>query len=626
MLSNSSASNNMGKSKSSRKSSNRKKTSNNMTHPHIELIQVEISALTEEIGHIEAIQRERELDVAEQRQKDIATACLEKYQATLVKLNDAPMASKLRLYQDVYNTKKNEAQILFLLQFFYIVRLGQLGLFNVIEMEASPATMLNAITDVCDQLIGAAVYHATESSPITKTQKARQVADILKKLDTNSEDVILDNISFKDIKDLIQHIWDNTVNEAQVLEKTLIDESAAKEWAVIQFENMVQNGEMTSGNGSKLTDEGEQQDAPETQVEGPGQEVAQETKEEALQQDANEEAPEQETKEEAPQQETKEDTPQQEPKQQLPNEPAKQQPSAENQPSSTAGDLSAKDNSEWDKKNISEAPASNNWNETQVLEAPVVDEWNKKDDVGPSASAWDVEKEKFDAPVVNKEWTEPSYPRKSSRPSTKSGWKSSHRFSTESKEPENWNAKESRGWNKIIDNSVKVDVWNNADTSATKDGGDKNWAPSPSPPPATASDKEQQPSDNWTSTPGEQQQEKPFESDVPQQAQPRQHVNTPPASPKLMDTKEQQQESFNSETSDNWRRRGIDDINNSRGRGSSYRGGYRGSSRGGKFRSGGSSGGGRGRSAGGGFRGRGRGRGRGADFNGEEQHHSSPSQ
>lgn len=159
------------------------------------------------------------------------------------------------------------------------------------------------------------------------------------------------------------------------------------------------------------------------------------------------------------------------------------------------------------------------------------------------------------------------------------------------------------------------------ESSATNNNADKNWVSSPSPPPAATEDKQKQPSDNWTSTPDEQQ-EKPTETDVQQQPQ---QVNTPPASPKLVNTKDQQQEPYNSETNDNWRRRGIEDINNSRGRGSSYRGGHRSSNRGGKFR-GGSSGGGRGRGVGGSFRGRGRGRGRGADFDGEESHHSNPSQ
>ncbi|KAK4519660.1 uncharacterized protein ATC70_009897 [Mucor velutinosus] len=558
----------MVKSKSSRKPNNKKKTNNNMIHPHIELIQAEICTLAEEIEHIEAIQKERELDAAEQLQKDIATACLQKYQATLAKLNDPPMVSKVRSYQDAYNTKKNEAQILFLLQFFYIVRLGQLGLFDVIEMEASPKTMLNAITDVCDRLIGASVYYATEPSSAIKTQKRKQVADILKKFDTSSEDVIFENISFKDIKDLIQHIWDNTVNEARVLENTLIDESAATEWAVIQFENMVQNGEIIPEVGSEHNDGVEQQPASETKAEAS----------------------------------------QQGPAHQASNEPVDQKPSAEIQSSPTADELNAKDNneasavSEWDKKDVSETSAANDWSKTQVLEAPVVDEWSKNGNVGSGTSAWE-EKEKSETRAVSKEWTETSHHRKSSRSSAKSSWKSNNRFSTEPKEPADWNVNESRGWSNVVDNAVKADTWDNVETSATNDDADNNWA----------------------STPDEQQQQKPTETDVQQQLQPHQQASTLPLSPRLIDTKEQQQESYNSETNDNWRRRGIEDINNSRGRGSSYRGGYRGSSRGGKFRGGGS-GGGRSRSVGGGFRGRGRGRGRAADFDSEGHHHSGPSQ
>lgn len=592
-----------------------------MIHPHIELIQAEISVFTEEIEHLEAMQKERDLDIAEQHQKDIATACLEKYQATLAKLNDKNMVSKVNSYQDVYNRKKNEAQILFLLQFFYIVRLGQLGLFDVIEMEAPPKTMLNAITDVCDQLIGASVYHATEPSTTIKSQKRKQVADILKKLDTNSEDIILEDISYKDIKDLIQHVWDNTVNEAQVLENTLIKESAAKEWAVIQFENMVQSGEITPHIGSEHKDEVQQQSTPEAKTEEAQELVVPETKEEVS---------EQETDKETLQQKAKQEAPQQEPEPHPSNQPTEQQPSTESRPSPATDALSAKDNheasavNEWDKKDVSDAPVVNDWSKTQTLELPVVDEWDKKDTIESSTAAWDSNKDKLDTLTTNKEWTDASYSRKSARPFTKPNWKSNSRFSTKSKEPENWNANESRGWNNVIDNAVKADAWDNADTSATDDGADKNWTSSPSPPPAATKDKQQQPSDNWTSASDEQrqQQQKPAATDIQQQLQSQpQQVNTPPASPKLTDTKEQQQESYNSETNDNWRRRGIEDMNNSRGRGSSYRGGYRGSNRSGKFRGGGSSGGGRGRI----IRGRG-GRGRGSDFSGEEQHHSSPSQ
>lgn len=85
---------------------------------------------------------------------------------------------------------------------------------------------------------------------------------------------------------------------------------------------------------------------------------------------------------------------------------------------------------------------------------------------------------------------------------------------------------------------------------------------------------------------------------------------------------------YNSETNDNWRRRGIDDITNSRGRVSSYRGNYRGS-RGGKFRGGGTGIPGRGRGNSNNSRmntrGRGRGRGRGTDLDAEQQQ-STPSQ
>jgi hypothetical protein len=350
------------------------------------------------------------------------------------------MANKLRSFNDSALSKKNETQTLFLLQFFYIVRLGQLGLFDLINME-SPKAMLNAVIDVCDQLIGASVYHATDPSPHVKTQKRKQVFDILKKLDTSSEDVIMENISYKDIKDLIQNIWDNTLKEDQVLENAVIDKAAAKEWAVIQFENMVQNEE-----------------AKETSAVDSGVMVQENNNKEEVVEQKEEQQPAKEEEKKAP------IIPQQQQEQQL-NEPVANEPSVDNEASIV---------DEWDKKDNNEAPINNEWNKTDNNEAPVANEWDKKDNnEAPVVSEWD-KKEISETPTVDgwdkkdvteasvaSKWENTTNSRKPYKTTTKSNWKANKKPFNEPKKTENWDTNKQRGWN-VIDNTVKGDAWDNA--------------------------------------------------------------------------------------------------------------------------------------------------------------------
>ncbi|KAI8646637.1 hypothetical protein BD408DRAFT_440013 [Parasitella parasitica] len=555
----------MVKPRSYKKTLNKKKQSISTIHPYIELIQGEINILASEIETIDKIQKERELTSTEQAQKDIVTACLEKYQATLTKLNDSPMQSKLRSYNDITISKKNETQTLFILQFFYIVRLGQLGLFDLIEIE-SPKSMLDAITDICDQLIGASVYHATDPSPSTKSQKRKQVFDILKKLETNSEDIILGNITFKDIKNLIQHVWDNTLNEEQILEDGVIDESAAKGWAVIQFENMVQNEGVQDGNINDDA-EGSQKNHNKEEVEPlEEEEIKKEEEATAIQ-------PQQQQADELPDHESP-----------VENEHlVKTQPAVDSDPPAE-NETSTSD--EWNKKDINETSVKSKWDKKDSSKAPAVRKWDKK--------------ETGEISVANK-WANTTDNRRSSKSTTRSNWKTNSKSYSENA-AETWDAKENRGWD-VIDNTVKGDAWDNAASNSDKN--DKNWTNTSSPNDT-----------NWTLP-------QPLgTADV-------QQVNTPPASPKFVDNLQQEssEPAYNAETSDNWRRRGIEDINNSRGRGPSYRGSFRGN-RGGKFRGGSGAGGpGRGRGGGNGSRmnnrGRGRGRGRGADL--DSEHHSNAS-
>lgn len=147
------------------------------------------------------------------------------------------MSSKVRSFQDMESRNKEEQQTLFLLQFFYLVRLGQLGLFEYIDTASSSS--LKAMTDVCDQLVGAAVYCAVD--PKLKTQKRSHVFSTLKKLEVGSDDEICDKVTFKDLKELMQHIWDHTVTETK-------DEG---QYAVLPFDSMVGKHEDKSSNDEK---------------------------------------------------------------------------------------------------------------------------------------------------------------------------------------------------------------------------------------------------------------------------------------------------------------------------------------------------------------------------------------
>ncbi|KAI7902981.1 uncharacterized protein BX663DRAFT_542992 [Cokeromyces recurvatus] len=221
-----------------KKKSNKKRHHPMSIHPYLECIQNEIKNLQDELNNLEEQQKTRELSLEEQSNKQIAKACLERYKLTLTKFTDSSMKSRVTSYTDTREKdfkQNNEQQILSLLQFFYFVRLGQLGLFEMmvnhvtaLKKDSSSPThddYLKAITDLCDQLVGASVYLKTDPSAHIRTTKRQQVFSLLKKLDLGLDELIPDQekITFKDIKNLIQHVWDNTVPEEDVNENAQLD-------------------------------------------------------------------------------------------------------------------------------------------------------------------------------------------------------------------------------------------------------------------------------------------------------------------------------------------------------------------------------------------------------------------
>ncbi|KAI9248713.1 hypothetical protein EDC94DRAFT_624732 [Helicostylum pulchrum] len=217
------------KAKSSKKHS--KKKSSNTVHPYIECVQKEINSLQEELTLLESKQ---ELTTDEETQLAITRACLERYQNTLVKLTEQTMSSKVQQLNSITENEikqREETQMFLFLQVLYLMRLGQLGLYNCIEQAPS----LQSVSGLCDQIIGAAVYYAKDPSTQVKEQKRHKIRELLKKLEHGSNDLIeeSDTTTFKQIKEFLQHIWDNTV------ERTESVNNNNQVYSVIQFEGMV---------------------------------------------------------------------------------------------------------------------------------------------------------------------------------------------------------------------------------------------------------------------------------------------------------------------------------------------------------------------------------------------------
>lgn len=147
------------------------------------------------------------------------------------------MANKLNAYTSAAakaTLEIRQKETISFLQLMYLMRLGQLGLYQCIEKAPS----LDIVANLCDQIIGAAVYYASESSYNIKEQKRHKVHDLLRKWDQASNDVIddtVDGTTFKQLKDFLQHLWDNS----EEIKNTSHQNNSEQTYAVLQFEGMV---------------------------------------------------------------------------------------------------------------------------------------------------------------------------------------------------------------------------------------------------------------------------------------------------------------------------------------------------------------------------------------------------
>ncbi|KAI7889403.1 uncharacterized protein EV154DRAFT_514587 [Mucor mucedo] len=227
------------KQKMAKKQSKKKQ---NTVHPYLECIQGEIASLQEEIHAIEELKNTRDLTDEEQLDLTIKKACLERYQATLTQLTGQSMINKANAHTTVATNialENRQRETMSFLQLMYLMRLGQLGLYDCIDQAPS----LDTVANLCDQIIGAAVYYAKESSPQIKDQKRLKVHELLRKWDQASNDVIDDTVddgtTFKQLRDFLQHIWDNSREIKNTSNHRHHQNNSEKTYAVLQFEGMI---------------------------------------------------------------------------------------------------------------------------------------------------------------------------------------------------------------------------------------------------------------------------------------------------------------------------------------------------------------------------------------------------
>lgn len=170
------------------------------------------------------------------------------------------MANKVHSYTSIATNVVNEIrqkETISFLQLMYLMRLGQLGLYDCIDQAPS----LDIVASLCDQIIGAAVYYAKESSHQIKDQKRLKIQELLRKWDQASNDTIddaVDGTTFKQLRDFLQHIWDNSKDVKNTSE--IVHSNTEQPYAVLQFEGMIPKDTTT------LEDTNVPEDNPEASV------------------------------------------------------------------------------------------------------------------------------------------------------------------------------------------------------------------------------------------------------------------------------------------------------------------------------------------------------------------------
>ncbi|RCH94636.1 hypothetical protein CU098_008359 [Rhizopus stolonifer] len=240
-------------------------------HPHIEHIQAEINLLQAELDELEA--KGTETTNEEETKKKITKACLERYQNTLIKLTDSAIKDKLRIYHENHIEReikyKVENQTLALLQFLYVYRLAQFGLFSVIQVDNATDKLL-AVTDLNDQLIGASVYASKDPYFKTRSSKRKFVFETLKKFETGSEERVTtgNDVTFKQLKALFDDIWSNTIDEQKALDKVKSNDAT---WLAVPAHE-AENGIVESSTSTDLKNARVEQQKDEDHVDQNGHE------------------------------------------------------------------------------------------------------------------------------------------------------------------------------------------------------------------------------------------------------------------------------------------------------------------------------------------------------------------
>lgn len=240
----------MTKKKNFSKNPNKKKQKST-THPYVELIQSEITALEDKLTSLQ--NTETELTQEQEMDKLVTKATLERYKETLQKTTESSFLSKVQNHHASLieeGKKKQELQFLTTMQLFYLMRLGQLGLFQF--MDTNAVVPLESIADLCDQMIGAAVHFANTPATSLKTRheyKAK-VFSLIRKLDSSADEPLRgDNkeeeknssgTTFKQVKEFLDHLWENTdkldTTAAVASPPPLLEQA---DYPVLQFDTMM---------------------------------------------------------------------------------------------------------------------------------------------------------------------------------------------------------------------------------------------------------------------------------------------------------------------------------------------------------------------------------------------------
>lgn len=320
------------------------------------------------------------------------------------------------------------------------MRLGQCGLFE--QIKDTNENMLATISNLSDQLVGAAVYYQVDHHQ--HVQKKHQVFDLLKKLDRGDDEVIGEgSTTFKQVKELMRHIW-KQVKTPQQIEK----EEEQASFGVLQFDGMIPSstaatvGSNETADLSQLADELPVENGikqAELPVGNNVKETAEENKQEAIEKPASNDSVEKTEKEEKPKEETEEKNDSWGPK---PTEEKKEGDSWETQAKEQANSWNTEESAAEKKpeeKKVESEPAEAKSEETKEESETKQEEPKEEEKKEEDSGSWDEK------------------PKESKPKQQFDSWDNVDKnTSTKQKDADN------HGWTKSFDNNVQADKWDNA--------------------------------------------------------------------------------------------------------------------------------------------------------------------